>query len=558
MTHWIRNLISADSGKSLDAARILTMAMIYFVTGKFIFSTSSGTLDNLVVSIVLFIPEGFALAGAILYGQKIWPGIFLGQLLLALSASMPLFPAIGISVINSLEAILAATLFRHFQLDKSMGHIRDVTGLLLLIALVLQPFSAVLGNLVLLFTSVISWQEYPASLFSWWFGNTMGQLLFTPMLLLIHANRENIRLREITLLILFFALLTAFLFNGGYIHSLAILLSITLPLVMLVSFYKNTTYATIATTTLTLMAIYATNLGAEAFNNRDAINNAIDLNFYILSHIFLVLIMGTLFCEKKQAEQQLIQKNIELEKAATLRELVERMTQHDLKNPLNTLISIPDFIQQTETDLSSKSRELLHASKECAYNMLDMINRSLDMYKMEVGTYQLHAEKVDLIAVLQQVLKESGFRFQDNDYPIKLDHRPLQATDHLWIRGEQLLCYSLFSNLVRNALEASPDRETLTILARLDNDNQRCIIELTNQGSVPEEIRDRFFDKLVTAGKKSGAGLGTYSARLCTETMHGEIALDSSQPGQTRIILHLPAWSESRQTTNQHSNECKI
>lgn len=242
------------------------------------------------------------------------------------------------------------------------------------------------------------------------------------------------------------------------------------------------------------------------------------------------------------AIKQLQEINAQLQKSVELREQVERITQHDLKNPLNALISCPEYIMETEPNLSEETQEILISCRNSAYQMLDMINRSLDLYKMEVGTYQLQAEEFDLVAILRQVLHEASIPFAPGNerYPIKFFSRNLEAGDALWVLGESLLSYSMFSNLVRNALEASPKDVPIVIQLGTDEQDRQCVINIINHGSVPINIRERFFEKLVTAGKRHGTGLGTYSARLCAETQNGSILLDSSTEGKTRIELRLP------------------
>ena len=71
----------------------------------------------------------------------------------------------------------------------------------------------------------------------------------------------------------------------------------------------------------------------------------------------------------------------------------------------------------------------------------------------------------------------------------------------------------------------SQDEEALMRMLEIINhsldldslDNNR--IRIHNRGEVPVEIRDRFFDKFVTSGKRKGSGLGTYTARLMAEAM---------------------------------------
>jgi integral membrane sensor domain MASE1 len=150
----------------------------------------------MIISIVIFASEGFALAGVIIFGKRLWVGIFIGQFVLAISSDLDLYSSLAISAINSMEAILGFILFHHFKLNKSLSTLRDVLGLLVLIVFILQPFSAILGTLVLLQTSIINLDDYSLSLFSWWFGNTMGQILFTHMSLLFYTHKKTIKVNK--------------------------------------------------------------------------------------------------------------------------------------------------------------------------------------------------------------------------------------------------------------------------------------------------------------------------------------------------------------------------
>ena len=162
--------------------KIFLLTLVYYLSGKLSFMISQ---DNQIVTIVIFAAEGFALASVLLFGRGMWVGIFIGQFILAYSSGLSFVPSMAISAINSVEAILAVTLFYKYGFHKNLNRMRDVYGLLLLIIFVLQVFSSLLGNLVLYSSSVITWEVLPSSLFSWWFGNAMGQILFTPTLLLL-------------------------------------------------------------------------------------------------------------------------------------------------------------------------------------------------------------------------------------------------------------------------------------------------------------------------------------------------------------------------------------
>lgn len=244
--------------------------------------------------------------------------------------------------------------------------------------------------------------------------------------------------------------------------------------------------------------------------------------------------MGKELAEKNA---QLEVQKLELLKAAELREEVGRITRHDLKNPLQNILSVPELLLMT-LELEDYQRDMLMRVKESGYAMLNMINLSLDLFKMEQGTYRLKEENVDICKVLDRVRgdQQSIWESKDLAIEIQLNGGPVEEAEPMYIVGENLLCYSMFSNLIRNALDASPEGENLTISV----DSETGTVAIRNRGEVPEDIRKSFFEKYVTSGKAHGTGLGTYSAKLIIEVHGGTIALDSSEPDYTTITVTFP------------------
>ena len=222
-----------------------------------------------------------------------------------------------------------------------------------------------------------------------------------------------------------------------------------------------------------------------------------------------------------------------------LREDVERITRHDMKTPLNGIIAIPDLLLESDA-LDDESRELVQYIKESGHTLLNMINLSLDLYKMEQGTYQLDPGKVDLIRVLRQVLRQLEPLSRGKNIQVRLLHQEMDVPDDFsfMVCGEEMLCYSMFSNLIKNALEASPQGKEVSIKMR--HQAGESLITIHNHGEVPREIREVFFDKLSTHGKKSGTGLGTYSAALIARTQNGNIDMQTSVESGTTLTVRLP------------------
>lgn len=238
------------------------------------------------------------------------------------------------------------------------------------------------------------------------------------------------------------------------------------------------------------------------------------------------------------AYEDLEKQNIALEDAAALREEMARITRHDLKTPLNGVIGFSSLLLDKDSGLNEEYMEMLNGIKDSGYQMLEMINRSHDLYKMETGNYQCQAEFVDVLVILKKIVNESKLTIESKKLAveIKLNGKPAIENDTFAVKGEYLLCYSMFANLFKNAIEASPNRALVTISL---NKEQTAIITIHNQGAIPKEIRSRFFEKYVTADKVDGTGLGTYSAKLMAETQGGSIHFDTSDFTGTTITVQL-------------------
>lgn len=258
----------------------------------------------------------------------------------------------------------------------------------------------------------------------------------------------------------------------------------------------------------------------------------------VLARVKMHLKMQTL-------QRELMRQNAALLEADLLKADVERIMRHDLKSPMASVVGCADLVLTSEAwSLTSDLRMLVQMIHDAGRNALQMIGLSLDMYKMEQGTYALEPKAIDLVPLIGKLVADCSRQVKGKGVPLALyvEGKPMTETDHLIVIGEEILCYSMFSNLIKNALEASPANMSVTISMDLCDGAARIAIH--NSGIVPAEIRDRFFEKYVTAGKKTGIGLGTYSARLMAEVQNGRITMETSEDLGTTITVQLPVRPE--------------
>ncbi|MDE2607529.1 MAG: response regulator [Burkholderiales bacterium] len=235
---------------------------------------------------------------------------------------------------------------------------------------------------------------------------------------------------------------------------------------------------------------------------------------------------------------QLEEQNKALREAFRLREEVERIARHDLKTPLASIATVPRLLRERGA-LQPRDAELLGTVERAALRVLTMVNLSLDLFRMEEGSYRLRAQAVDLGAVVQTVARELDAHARSKQLRVVQD---LPAAP-LYAQGEELLCYSTIANLLKNAVEASPDGAEVRVrLWRVSDDNGDAVaLDIHNAGQVPPEVADRFFEKYASWGKQGGLGLGAYSARLMARVQRGALRM-ASGPGGTTLSLRLPLW----------------
>ena len=205
----------------------------------------------------------------------------------------------------------------------------------------------------------------------------------------------------------------------------------------------------------------------------------------------------------------------------------------------NGCIGLPDILLH-QPGLSETMIDSLTMIRDAGHIMLNQINLSLDLFKMEQGSYELEPESVDILALMREVLPQIDqfVRVMQLRVEMERDGRRATPDDRFFVFGEKLLCLSMLSNLLKNAAEASPQGGTITIGLKTVHGGSQITIH--NQGAIPAAIRNRLFEKYVTAGKRHGTGLGAYSAALIARTQGGTISATSSEDAGTTISVVLP------------------
>lgn len=242
----------------------------------------------------------------------------------------------------------------------------------------------------------------------------------------------------------------------------------------------------------------------------------------------------------KLAHDKLKRQNRILAQNAIQREEVERISRHDIKTPLSVVLNEAKVLLD-DRNLMQEKRHSIEMIEDSARNMLWIVNHSLDLYKMETGTYQIELHLVNLVPLCIGVVRDIEHAIPDRRVSVHVlsEGQPVTRQQRIAIKGDEMLCHTLLCNLLRNAVEGSLDGDEVTLT--LVQHGDRVEIRLHNSGCIPETIRSKFFEKYVTSGKPQGTGLGAYSAMMMTKAQGGTIRFETSEEAGTTLIVELLA-----------------
>ena len=161
-------------------AGIVVLALAYVVTGRLGLELAHYQSNVTLV----WPPTGIALAALVLFGWRLWPGVFLGALAVNLSVGTPLLGALGVAIGNTLEAVLGVLVLVHLtRFDPAFARTRDVLTFFAVGAFGCTLVSASVATATLALIGGLDGRDGGVVWLLWWLGDLGGALLVAPLLL---------------------------------------------------------------------------------------------------------------------------------------------------------------------------------------------------------------------------------------------------------------------------------------------------------------------------------------------------------------------------------------
>ena len=180
---WLRNrrIVDKMTRYFQTAAFIVVLAVLYFCAGSFGLSLAHVHPSASAV----WPPSGIALAAILLWGYRLWPGIFLGAFLVNINAPGSLATALSIAAGNTLEALLGAALVSRFANGaNAFEQTKSLLRFILLAGILSTAVAPTIGVTSLSLGGFARWDEFSTIWLHWWLGDMVGDLIVASLLLL--------------------------------------------------------------------------------------------------------------------------------------------------------------------------------------------------------------------------------------------------------------------------------------------------------------------------------------------------------------------------------------
>ena len=191
---------------------------------------------------------------------------------------------------------------------------------------------------------------------------------------------------------------------------------------------------------------------------------------------------------------------------------------HEINNPLESLVNLIYLAKGTAV-----SKEV-QAYLEMASVELDRVSR-ITKQALAFHRDTQHPVPVSVGGLIAEVVALYERVAAPKSVQLVYRERP-----SLSIRGYSGQLKQVFSNLIRNAIEASPAHGRVTVRvrqARRDGREGTSVIIHDNGGGIPSEIQSCIFDPFFTTKEMRGSGLGLWVSRALITNHGGEIRFRS-------------------------------
>ncbi len=212
------------------------------------------------------------------------------------------------------------------------------------------------------------------------------------------------------------------------------------------------------------------------------------------------------------------------------RRALERIFFHDVLNIVTSIKGFAELLICYDPPDRKEFYSLIHSAAD---QVVDEIEAQRILQAAETNELKPHLESMEVRNFLE--LQLEIYRHHE----VAQGRRLLLAPETLPLsfESDRVLLGRVLGNMIKNALEGTKDGGAVTVGGH--RDRTEVVFRVHNPGAMPRATQLQIFQRSFST-KGRGRGLGTYSMRLLSELLGGEITFSSSETAGTVFVARFP------------------
>jgi len=220
----------------------------------------------------------------------------------------------------------------------------------------------------------------------------------------------------------------------------------------------------------------------------------------------------------------------ELQRNASRRRTLEKIFFHDILNLTGSVRGFTELLLEEQVPPGKEIYEMIHQAADKALNEIEAQRTLANAEKNDLVVEKAPIESKMLLELVADLYRHHrvarGKTIEINPH-----------SENILFKSDQTLLVRILGNLVKNALEATADGGNVRVGCALAGN--RVSFRVHNQGVIPREIQKRIFRE-PTLTKANGRGLGTYSIRILSEYLNGDVTFTCDPQNGTTFRVSFP------------------
>ncbi len=215
---------------------------------------------------------------------------------------------------------------------------------------------------------------------------------------------------------------------------------------------------------------------------------------------------------------------------------------HELNNPINNIsLTAEAFVEEYGDSVSEDGREMLRDIMSQSERAADIVKNLLDFSRTESPVFECLRPEQILSSTVNLVKNQVHVAGQRLEFDV--------SDDLPCVQGNLRNLQQVFTNLLLNAIQATPAGGLIRVEADWDEENDQVRMRVTDSGpGVPVGIRQQIFEPFFSTkevGKGTGLGLAVSYSLIKRHGGRIEVHGDEGQGAEFRVLLPAAGASAS-------------